>query len=182
MTRDEQGYIDCPSCNSAIILEEGMSQVLCKVCGAGFDLRGHLCPGCHTYHQYDGTLCISCGTPLIRTCRNCNTVNWSGRENCIGCGESIDIIAMVSNHGSAATAKRLNRQMSQAQAIKVVEEMASSKRMAEMLAIEEARQAEIRQRLTKQKEQERKLLIVVFGAVAFFFLLLIAYAIVSTIL
>ena len=183
MTRDEQGAIDCPSCNSAIILEEGISQVLCKVCGAGFDLRGHLCPGCHTYHQYDGTLCISCGTPLKRTCRNCNTVNWSGLENCIGCGESIDIIAMVSDYGSmaTATANRLNRQMSQAQAIKVVEEMASSKRMAEMLAIEEARQAEIRQRLAKQEDQERKLLIVVFGAVAFFFLLLIAYAIISTI-
>jgi hypothetical protein len=80
-----------------------------------------------------------------------------------------------------ATANRLNRQMSQAQAIKVVEEMASSKRMAELLAIEEARQAEIRQRVTKQKEQERKLLIIVFGAVAFFFILLITYAIVSTI-
>jgi len=53
--------------------------------------------------------------------------------------------------------------------------------MSEMLAIEEARQAQIRQRLAKQRDQERILLIVVFGAVAFFFLLLIAYAILITI-
>ena len=181
MTKDERAHVDCPSCNSVIILEENKSQVLCKVCGADFELRGHLCPGCHTYHQHDGTLCISCGTPLTRTCRNCLTVNWSGMENCVGCGESIGIIDMVADRGNMATANRLNRQMSQAQAIKVVEEMASSKRMAELLAIEEARQAEIRQRMTKQKEQERKLLIIVFGAVAFFFILLITYAIVSTI-
>ncbi len=181
MNRDEQITIACPSCISPIMLEESISQVQCKVCGAGFDLKGHLCPGCFTYHQYEGTLCISCGTPLIRTCRNCNTVNWPGLQNCIDCGESIDIIAMVADKGNNATAKRLNRQMSQAQAIKVVEEMASSKRMAEMLAIEESREAEIRQRVAKQKDQERKLLIVVFGAVAFFFLLLIGYAIISTI-
>ena len=180
MNRDEHAQIDCPSCNSAIILEESKSLVLCKVCGAAFELRGHLCPGCHAYQQHDGTLCISCGTPLTRTCRTCHTANWSGMELCVNCGESINIIDMVADRGNMATANRLNRQMSQAQAIKVAEEMASSKRMAEMLAIEEARQAEIRQRMAKQKDQERKLLIIVFGAVAVFFIFLIAFAIVSS--
>ncbi|HUS94568.1 MAG TPA: hypothetical protein VMZ24_05255 [Patescibacteria group bacterium] len=88
---------------------------------------------------------------------------------------------MISENGKLATARRLNKQMDQAQAIKVAEELASNRRMSEMLAIEEARQAQIRQRLAKQRDQERILLIVVFGAVAFFFLLLIAYAILITI-
>jgi len=181
MTGDEQIGINCPSCNSPIVLDTTSSEVQCTVCGAGFELRGRLCPGCFSYHQHDGTLCISCGTPLTRTCRNCHTANWSGVENCIVCGESIDIIAMISENGKLATARRLNKQMDQAQAIKVAEELASNRRMSEMLAIEEARQAQIRQRLAKQRDQERILLIVVFGAVAFFFLLLIAYAILITI-
>lgn len=88
---------------------------------------------------------------------------------------------MISENGKLATARRLNKQMDQAQAIKVAEELSSNRRMSEMLAIEEARQAQIRQRLAKQRDQERILLIVVFGAVAFFFLLLIAYAILITI-
>ena len=181
MIRDGHLQIDCPSCSSAIVFEEKNGQVLCKVCGTGFELRGHLCPGCHTYHQHDGILCVSCGTPLSRTCRNCHMANWSGSDICIGCGEPIDIIASTAGGGNMATANRLNKQMSQAQAIKVAEELASSKRMAELLAIEEARQAELRQRMAKQKDQERKLLIIVFASVAAFFIFLIAFAIISTI-
>ncbi len=181
MTSEEKIGIDCPSCKSAIILDTTSNEVQCTVCGAGFELRGHLCPACFNYHQHDGTLCISCGTPLTRTCRNCHTANWPGIENCMVCGEPIDILAMISENGKLATARRLNRQMDRAQAIKVAEELASNRRMSEMVAIEEARQAQIRQRLVKQKDQERVLLIVVFGAVAFFFLILIAFAIFSTI-
>ena len=181
MTINEQSAFDCPSCNSPINLEENSNNVQCKVCSIQLELRDHLCPQCHSHHADDGVLCHSCGTPLSIICRNCHTSNWSGLKVCEYCGEPIDIIAKVSDRGSTATADRLNSQMSQAQAIKVVEEMASSKRMTELLAIEEARQAEVRQRIAKQNDQERKLLIIVFGAIALFLLILITYAIVSTV-
>jgi hypothetical protein len=181
MTPDEDLQFSCPSCNSEISLEQGIGEVLCKVCGAISELRGHLCPVCLAYQQHEGTLCISCGAPLTRTCQNCFTANWSGAESCNVCGDAIDIIAIIGYKGKLATARRLNKQMDQAQAIKAAEELASNKRMTEMLAIEEARQAQIRQRMAKQKSQERKLLIIVFGGVALFFLFLIAYTIVSSV-
>ena len=179
MTKEETEIIQCPSCSSPIRYEDSSGEVHCDVCGADFQMAGHLCPNCHTYHRFEGSLCLSCGTPLTKSCRECRAVNWSGSQVCANCGESIDIISLVSDSRYAVAINRLTRQMDQATAIKLAEEVASGKRMAELVAIEEARQKEIAQRLAKQKEHERKLLIIVFGAVTLFFIALLAYAIVT---
>jgi hypothetical protein len=71
--------------------------------------------------------------------------------------------------------------MEQASDLKEEEELSSKKRMAKLIAIEEGRQAELRQRLAKQKRQERQLLMIVFGSVLVFLLILAVVALLSTI-
>ena len=169
----------CPSCSSTVILGGQDKELNCTVCGSHFPLIGHLCPTCLTYHQEDEGICSHCGAAMVVICRHCHTANWSGLESCTECGESIDIISAVAAHTSQSTAARLNSQMEEAQALKQIEKNASNKRMAELMAIEEARQAEIKQRLANQKEQERKLMIVMFSAVVLFIVALLIFALFS---
>jgi hypothetical protein len=56
------------------------------------------------------------------------------------------------------------------------ESAASDRRMAELMAIEEARQAELRHQRAQRKRQERNMLIVVFAAVALFLLVMMLIA------
>lgn len=184
MSFDEPLEIPCPDCASRLVvnpadltLEEPHQD--CKVCGSIILLAGHLCPNCHTYHDEEALVCVECGTTLARVCRSCHATNWSGLDICTACGEDLDILTLISNTSGETTSDRLHRQMAEASQIKEIEETASQKRMAELLAIERARQAEIRQRQAKQKEQEKQLLIVVFAAVALFLLALIVYAVIS---
>ena len=51
--------------------------------------------------------------------------------------------------------------------------------MAEHMAIEEARQAELRLQRMKRQQQERRMLIIVFAAVLLFFLGMIGYLLLS---
>lgn len=180
MTTSEPLLVRCPSCNSDVKVDDPSGDSHCLVCGTHFSLRGHLCPRCFTFHQSEGALCLECGNPLTKVCRNCHAVNWSGSEICYRCDNPIDFVAMVVDGSASTTANRLRRQMDEAQAIKTAEELASGKRMAELLAIEEARQAELRQRMARQQSQERKLLIVVFSGVALFFILLVIYVLVTS--
>jgi len=180
MTVPEPRIVRCPSCASDVKIIDTAAENRCTVCGTHFSLTGHLCPRCNSYHQSEGALCLECGNPLTKVCRNCHTVNWSGSETCYSCGNPIDIVAMVVDGSATTTANRLRRQMDDAQAIKTAEELASGQRMAELLAIEEARQADLRRRIARQQAQERKLLIVVFSGVALFFIALVIYALVAS--
>ncbi len=171
---------NCPNCGSRmdIASNTGTKQIDCGVCGSTFSLPGHLCPKCWTYNIEETGRCENCGSALIRICRNCHSVNWSGNRVCVMCDEVMEELELPVGPSGETTTERLNRQMQQAKTIKALEEQASIKRMAELMAIEEARQAEIRQRITRQKEQEQRLLAVVFAAVALFLLGLIVYAII----
>lgn len=180
MTTAEPIHVACPSCNSEVKVNDVSGDSRCTVCGTHFSLRGHLCPRCDSYHQNEGALCLECGNPLTKVCRNCHAVNWSGSVLCYQCDNPIDIVSMVVDGSATTTAKRLRRQMDEAQAIKTAEELASGKRMAELLAIEEARLAELRQRMARQQRQERRLLMIVFGGVALFFIALVIYAVVTS--
>lgn len=181
MSQEDIFEIKCPSCSSSMAMEEMSHEVKCHVCGMQISLAGHLCPNCSVYHQTEGVLCLNCGSPMSKVCRSCQTVNWSGSELCLNCNEPIDIIAMVASSDPGATKKRLNRQMESAQAIKMTEQLASNKRMRELLAIEEARQAEIKRQSERQKAQERSLVIIFFGAVFLILMLAVLYAIFSAI-
>jgi hypothetical protein len=65
--------------------------------------------------------------------------------------------------------------MEAARRFKEIEGEASNRRMADLTAIEAERQAELRRRMKKQREQERKMLLITFGAVALFLLVVVLY-------
>jgi hypothetical protein len=113
-------------------------------------------------------------------CRHCQTANWTGDEFCIRCGQSIDLLSQLEAQSAQTTPDRLSQQMSAAKELNQAESDASDRRMAELMAIEEARQAEVHRQRARRERQERKMLIVVFAAVLLFLLLLVGFAILSS--
>lgn len=168
--------IHCPSCGSAIDDVDQGAEIVCGVCNGRFMLAGHLCPSCEVYHEEEQTICDSCGTPLIRLCRKCQAVNWTGDSHCIQCGESIDLLSQLESKSRRSTVDRLDTQMVAAKELNEAESAASDRRMAELMAIEEARQAELRHQRARRIQQERNMLIVVFAAVVLFLLVMILIA------
>lgn len=172
--------IACPSCGSVMDISDHQEAIACAVCNGRFVLARHLCPDCGAYHEEERAACATCGAALVRLCRNCQSVNWTGDERCFKCGESIDLLSQLSEKARKSTPDRLTEQMSAASQLNATEQDASNRRMAELMAIEEARQAEVRRQLAQRKRQERNMLIVVFVAVLFFLLVLISYALLSS--
>jgi hypothetical protein len=167
--------ISCPNCLLPIDIRKHGRHVQCDACGSQFILEEHICPDCQTYHEDNTSFCTQCGQALTRLCHRCHTSNWPGDEYCRQCGNALDIFDLLRLHTNQGTVERLQQQMESAGQLKAQEEEASQKRMAELVAIEEARQAQLRRRQKKQKAQERKMLIVTFGSVAFFILIVILY-------
>ncbi|MGD8586094.1 MAG: zinc ribbon domain-containing protein [Chloroflexota bacterium] len=173
--------ISCPSCNSQIDVRGHQAEITCAVCNSVFVLAGHLCPSCGTYHQEDQATCQACGTPLVRLCRHCHTTNWTGDETCIECGERIDLLSQIEAGSRKSTPERLSQQMAAAKQLNLTEAQASDRRMAELMAIEEARLADLRRQRTRRQRQERTMLIVVFAAVLIFLVVLLGFALISAI-
>lgn len=180
MTSEFEMSFTCHSCGSDVDVHSDEPNAACMVCGADHILADHLCPNCQIYHDSSEGLCTACGTALTRICRNCHGSNWSGFGFCLSCGAEIDLLSTLTTSSEKSTADRLSRQMMEAQDIKKIEEQSSNKRMAELLAIEEARQAELRQRIAKQKQQEKQMLAMVFGAVALFLIIVIIFTIMTS--
>ena len=172
--------VSCPNCLNPIDVREHGQHINCDACGSQFILRGHLCPNCGAYHTKEDAICGQCSTPLKRVCRKCHTSNWAGDEYCLNCGTPMDILDVIANQSQMSTADRLHRQRLEARKLKAQEEAAAQKRMEELMAIEEKRQAQLRERLAKQKQQERTILMAVGGTIAFFLVCLILYAILSS--
>lgn len=171
----------CPSCGSQISVAEHQAEITCAVCNGHFILAGHLCPSCGTYHQDEQAACLACGTALVRLCRNCHTANWTGDDTCIQCGQRIDLLSQIEAGSAQSTPDRLSQQMAEAKQLNQSEAEASDRRMAELMAIEEARQAELRRQQARRRRQERTMLIVVFVAVLIFLLVMLGFALFSAI-
>jgi hypothetical protein len=71
--------------------------------------------------------------------------------------------------------------MAAAKQLNLTEAQASDRRMAELMAIEEARLADLRRQRTRRQRQERTMLIVVFAAVLIFLVVLLGFALISAI-
>jgi hypothetical protein len=179
VTAHHRPEINCPSCGSALIAAERQPEITCTVCSGQFTLAGHLCPACARYHDEEVAACVECGSPLVRLCRNCQTTNWTGDEFCIACDAPIDLLSQVETVSAQSTSDRLGQQMLEAEELKEIEAASSEKRMAALMAIEEARQAELMQQRMKKQQHERRMLMIVFVAVMLFLLALIGYALVS---
>ena len=139
--------IVCPSCGSEIDASGHGEETTCSVCNGRFVLAGHLCPSCNTYHADEHSVCSACGAALVRLCRHCQAINWTGDDACVRCGELIDMASQLEAKSKQGTPDRLSEQMAAARGINEAETLASERRMAELMAIEEARQAELRREL-----------------------------------
>ena len=51
----------CPSCKTAIKLQEQRDTTVCPTCGNVLLLDGQLCPKCAFYHQDKTSFCHNCG-------------------------------------------------------------------------------------------------------------------------
>lgn len=173
MTNEFLQEIACPSCRNPIDIREHGRHIQCDACGNHYIVEGHLCPYCQTYHRQEVGFCSQCGQPLTRVCRKCYTSNWAGNEYCQQCGSPMDILELLQTSHTKTTADRLNQQMERAKALKAQDEEASRKRMAEMMAQEEARQREVNRRIQKKKEEEMKVLMITIGVVVIFILILL---------
>lgn len=169
----------CPHCASPVEIGEQDETVICLDCNQQFSLAGHVCPDCHHYHKAKTAVCGECGQTINQVCRHCQVVNWAGNEICRQCDRPLDIFELMVSHSDKATPDRLDRQMKEARTYKKTEEEASRKRMTELQAIEDDRQAELQLRLQKKRREERMMLLFAVGAIAFFLILILAYAILS---
>lgn len=179
MTNKLLTEVACPNCLNPIDVREHGRHVTCDACSSQFILRGHLCPNCSTYNEEEAAVCSQCSAALTRICRKCTTINWAGDEYCRQCGNAMDILDFVAGNHAMRTADRLLEQRQRARELQEAEELASDRRMAELMAIENARQAEVRRRIQKQRQQERKLFILMGLAIGLFVLVLIVYGIIS---
>lgn len=168
--------IACPNCQIPIDVREHGAHVVCDACGSRFILRGRLCPHCNNYHEQEQDFCTQCGEALTRVCRHCGGSNWAGDEYCAACGAALDIFDLLALQDEQARHNFMEERRRQIRQMRELEELASEKRMEELQAIEEARQADVRRRLAQQRRQEQRLLLAVFAGVALFLLLLIIYA------
>jgi uncharacterized protein YbaR (Trm112 family) len=175
MNEDLLEQISCPKCGQLIDVPEQEQTATCTSCGGHFTLAGHLCHRCHTYHPESAVICAECGTILNRICNTCHTSNWAGSERCHQCSTPLDVTEILSRHLPGSTSGRLSQQMAFSRQIKEEEEAASQRRMAELTAIEEARQAELRARLQKQQRQDRLLVVGGMMIAAVVLLLIAAY-------
>ena len=173
MTNEILQEIACPNCLNAIDVREHGRYVVCDACNSQFILEGHICPGCTTYHKIETPFCRQCGEALTRKCQRCHTSNWAGDEYCNDCGAPLDIFELLHINTRHKTEHRLNEQMRRSRQIKIEEEEASKQRLAKMIAEEETRQADIRQRQQKHQAREH-LLLLWFGVIVLFFLSILA--------
>jgi Flp pilus assembly protein TadB len=90
----------------------------------------------------------------------------------------MDILQLLKKSYAQTTADRLQEQMAWSKEIKAQEEADSQRRMARMMAEEQARLQELARRRAAQKQKDQQL----FLLLALFVLILIAVAVVATFL
>lgn len=119
--------IYCPKCSKIIDIYGQHDPLHCKHCQHTFNVMGHLCPNCYTYHTDETTLCINCDTPLKRVCQECFTSNWAGAEVCRECGASLDIFAILQVPAKHGAIERQKRREKQVEALRKAESRAAEK-------------------------------------------------------
>lgn len=172
--------IACPNCQSSIDLREHGQYVTCEACNSQFLLRGRLCPNCHRYHSQETAFCASCGHSLMRACLKCQTSNWAGDEYCANCGNAMDLLELMRVNQKAAREEFMSQRQENARRMKALEEEASQKRMADFLEMEQARQADLRRRLEKQRQQERRIFYFAVGLSLIFITLVALFVLMSS--
>lgn len=172
--------IACPNCQNTIDLTGHGQYITCEACNSQFLLRGRLSPNCHRYHNQESSFCASCGHSLMRVCLKCQTSNWTGDEYCADCGNAMDLLELMRINQKAAREEFMSQRQETARRMKVLEEEASQKRMTDFLEMEQARQADLRRRLEKQRKQERLIFYFALGLSLTFISLVILFVLMSS--
>ncbi|MBE7531893.1 MAG: zinc ribbon domain-containing protein [Chloroflexi bacterium] len=165
--------VACPNCLHPIDIRQHGRHVTCAACQSQFVLDGHICPRCNAYHAQEQGFCGECGAPLTRVCQKCRTSNWAGDEFCKQCGTAMDILELLKVNYAQTTADRLHAHQEWAREIKAKEESDSQRRMAQLMAQEQARLAEMA-RLRAAQSQKDKHLFLLINLFAFLFLVIVA--------
>jgi hypothetical protein len=150
--------VACPNCLHPIDIRQHGRHITCVACHSQFVLDGHICPHCNAYHTQEQPFCGECGLALTRVCEKCHTSNWAGDEYCKHCGTAMDILQLLKKSYAQTTADRLQEQMAWSKEIKAKEEADSQRRMAKMMADEQARLQELARRRTAQRQKDRRLI------------------------
>ncbi len=167
--------IYCPQCNNIIDIYGKHDPLTCVHCEHEFNITGHLCPNCFTYHTDETTLCINCDTPLKRVCQECYTGNWAGAESCRECGALLDIFSLLQTPIKHGTVERLKRKAKQAEALKKAEAMATEKRIAQIQEETMRQGKSIVLPTSEQRSKGRSLLLFAITAFALITIILIIY-------
>ncbi len=164
----------CLHCEGAGLELHSGGQVICRYCGTANMLDGVVCPQCEHISAAGAEVCGNCRQTLQRPCPKCGTRNWSGAETCRHCAASLDPVARLSNRYGVDPAARFNEQQHSSRGIKLEEEQASRRRLAELTAIEARRQANLRAAQEKKAAEQRVMLI---GTAAIVFVIVAAVAV-----
>jgi hypothetical protein len=158
----------CHNCQGHGLDANGPSEAACRFCGAVNPVAGLICPRCDFVNQSSDTACANCRQSLTRRCPDCSTANWSGAEQCVNCGRALDAVALISTRFGVDPAARLNQQARESAALKSLEAVDSQRRMGELEAIEQRRQALLTAARRRRDGQQRlmglglALLVIVF--------------------
>jgi hypothetical protein len=151
----------CTHCQGAGLELENESQAVCRYCGTANAVAGVVCPRCEFVNPIGEETCGACRQALSRKCPKCGVQNWIGLEACGACGQRLDVVAVAAARWGTDTAGRLNAQQHDAAGLKAQEAADSQRRMAELEAIEERRQALLFETRQRRDAQQRVLLVVV---------------------
>jgi hypothetical protein len=83
---------------------------------------------------------------------------------------------VAGRHSPTATADRLQAQMHQAKTIRIIDAVASRKRMEELNLIEDVRKSNIREQEKKRKQKDRQLLIAAGVGLLLFILAIVTFS------
>jgi hypothetical protein len=147
----------CTNCQGAGLEQETESQATCRFCGTSNAVAGVLCARCDFVNAAAAETCEGCRQALWRRCPACRARNWTGAETCRACSQPLDITTRTGTRAGESTAGRLNTQAHEAKAFKAIEAADSQRRMAGLQAIEDRRQANLREAQTRRDAQQRVL-------------------------
>ncbi len=95
-------------------------------------------------------------------------------------GDERDVLDAVAQRHHQAYDARWSDRAPAIRQLRQKEELEARRRMDEMLALDQARQAEVRRLQRKRREHERRLLLVSLGLILFFLLAIIAFYILNS--
>ena len=92
----------------------------------------------------------------------------------------MDLLELMRVNQKAAREEFMSQRQENARRMKALEEEASQKRMADFLEMEQARQADLRRRLEKQRQQERRIFYFAVGLSLIFITLVALFVLISS--